>query len=147
MSFNCEHDSQNTIVIIARINEILIVAYLAGKIGVVFLEMLLARLAQFHCHQLVATLLESLDDLANESALKLYQHFFANRIRLTWTPSGLIAIKVRSLAISLKIFCINSEVLIRFCKYLEVTSKISFIGGTDVISALDRNSHHRNESL
>ena len=31
--------------------------------------MLLARSAQFHCHQFVATLLESLDDLANQSAL------------------------------------------------------------------------------
>ena len=33
------------------------------------LEVLLARSAQFHCHKFVAALLESLDDLANESAL------------------------------------------------------------------------------
>ena len=44
-------------------------AHLAGEVLVVLLEVLLARSAQFHCNQFVAALLESLDDLANESAL------------------------------------------------------------------------------
>ena len=43
--------------------------YLRLEVSVVVLKMFFAWLAQFHCHEFEAALLESLDDFTNESAL------------------------------------------------------------------------------
>jgi hypothetical protein len=85
---------------------------LGGEISVVLLEVLLAGGGELHSNELEATVLEARDDGANESTLveivsiccaivqALHSSswmWFAGRCIHTWTPSGLMAMKLEQL--------------------------------------------------
>lgn len=82
---------------------------LAGEVGVVGLQVLLARGGELHGNELEATVLEAGDDGTNESTLGGIVSYYSSIDGLTedrsfyrpeesyirtWTPSGLMAMKL-----------------------------------------------------
>lgn len=104
-----ESPLMNTVILILTGDEAL-EERLASEVGVVLLEVLLAGSAELHGNELEAAVLEARDDGANEATLggsvsethsidDLTVHSSQSRPRdshiRTWTPSGLMAMKLR----------------------------------------------------